>query len=220
PRPRRRCRLLRTQAQPSGFSARSRWRRSVRPTRHWPRRTCRTAARAPRSLHAGIAARQPARAARTAFCRRARNRRRWQFANDGSGGAGTLGSRGPTQRENTSMTQELCDIGMIGLAVMGENLALNIESKGFKVAVYNRSTDKVDELLAGRGRGKRFVGTKTLAELVAALAKPRKIMMLVRAGQPVDELIEGLLPLLDRGDILIDGGNSLFTDTIRRTRLV
>jgi 6-phosphogluconate dehydrogenase len=117
-------------------------------------------------------------------------------------------------------TEQLCDIGLIGLAVMGENLALNIESKGFRIAVYNRSPAKVDELLAGRGAGKRFVGAHTLAELVASLAKPRKIIMLVKAGQPVDELIEGLAPLLEPGDILIDGGNSLFTDTIRRTRSV
>jgi 6-phosphogluconate dehydrogenase len=115
-------------------------------------------------------------------------------------------------------TEQLCDIGLIGLAVMGENLALNIESKGFRIAVYNRSPAKVDELLAGRGAGKRFVGAHTLAELVASLAKPRKIIMLVKAGAPVDELIAGLTPLLEPGDILIDGGNSLFTDTIRRTR--
>jgi 6-phosphogluconate dehydrogenase len=117
-------------------------------------------------------------------------------------------------------SQPLYDIGVIGLAVMGENLALNIESRGFSVTVFNRTTEKVDAFLAGRGRGKRFHGAHTLESLVASLAKPRKIVMLVKAGRPVDELIDGLVPLLERGDILIDGGNSLFTDTIRRTRLV
>jgi 6-phosphogluconate dehydrogenase len=112
------------------------------------------------------------------------------------------------------------DIGLIGLAVMGENLALNMESKGFSVAVYNRSVARVDELLKGRGSGKRFIGAHSIQEFVASLSKPRKIVMLVKAGKPVDELIEQLLPWLERGDILIDGGNSLFKDTIRRTQLV
>jgi 6-phosphogluconate dehydrogenase len=118
------------------------------------------------------------------------------------------------------MTQQLADIGLIGLAVMGENLALNMESKGFRVAVYNRTTARVDEFIAGRARGKNFVGTRTPAELVAALEAPRKILMLIKAGPAVDAVIDELLPLLDRGDILIDGGNSLYTDTQRRTRKV
>ncbi len=118
------------------------------------------------------------------------------------------------------MTQPLADIGLIGLAVMGENLALNIESKGFRVAVYNRTTARVDEFVAGRARGKNFSGTRTPAELVAALKTPRKILMLIKAGPAVDAVIGELLPLLERGDILIDGGNSLYTDTIRRTRKV
>jgi 6-phosphogluconate dehydrogenase, decarboxylating len=118
------------------------------------------------------------------------------------------------------MTQQLADIGLIGLAVMGENLALNMESKGFRVAVYNRTTARVDEFLAGRARGKNFLGTRTPAELVAALKAPRKILMLIKAGPAVDAVIDELLPLLDRGDILIDGGNSLYTDTQRRTRKV
>jgi 6-phosphogluconate dehydrogenase len=122
--------------------------------------------------------------------------------------------------ENSTMTQPLADFGLIGLAVMGENFALNVESKGFRVAVYNRTTSRMDEFLAGRARGKNFVGTRTAAELVAALKPPRKIMMLIKAGPPVDAMIDELLPLLERGDILIDGGNSLFTDTIRRTRRV
>jgi 6-phosphogluconate dehydrogenase len=111
-----------------------------------------------------------------------------------------------------------CDIGLIGLAVMGENLALNIESRGFKVAVYNRTTAKTRAFLAGRAIGKRFVGADTLADFVSALAKPRKIIMLVKAGSPVDELIAQLTPLLATGDVLIDGGNSLYTDTIRRVK--
>ena len=118
------------------------------------------------------------------------------------------------------MTQPLADIGLIGLAVMGENLALNMESKGFRVAVYNRTTARVDEFVAGRARGKNFSATRTPAELVAALKSPRKILMLIKAGPAVDAVIEELLPLLERGDILIDGGNSLYTDTIRRTRKV
>ena len=120
----------------------------------------------------------------------------------------------------TSARSELADIGLIGLAVMGENLALNMESRGFRVAVNNRTVERVDEFIAGRGKGKRFTPARSLPELVSALQRPRKIMMLVRAGSAVDELIEQLLPLLEPGDILIDGGNSLFTDTISRTRRV
>ena len=113
-----------------------------------------------------------------------------------------------------------CDIGLIGLAVMGENLALNIESRGFSIAVFNRTTEKVDELIAGRAKGKNFVGCHSLEELVGSLKSPRKIMMMVKAGKPVDELIDSLLPLLSKGDILIDGGNSFFEDTERRTKYV
>ncbi|MER2151448.1 MAG: decarboxylating NADP(+)-dependent phosphogluconate dehydrogenase [Candidatus Limivicinus sp.] len=109
------------------------------------------------------------------------------------------------------------DIGLIGLAVMGENLAMNMESKGFTVAVWNRSTEKVDAFLAGRAAGKNFIGCHSPEELVAALKKPRKIFMMVRAGAAVDALIDRLLPLLDEGDILIDGGNSHYPDTVRRT---
>ncbi len=112
------------------------------------------------------------------------------------------------------------DIGLIGLAVMGENLVLNMENKGFTVAVYNRTVDKVDKFLAGRAKGKKIIGTHSIDELIGALKKPRKIMMLVKAGQPVDELIEQLLPKLESGDIIIDGGNSHFPDTNRRTKLV
>ncbi|MBI3987479.1 MAG: decarboxylating NADP(+)-dependent phosphogluconate dehydrogenase, partial [Lentisphaerae bacterium] len=105
-----------------------------------------------------------------------------------------------------------------GLAVMGENLVLNMESKGFTVAVFNRTVAKVDEFVNGLARGKNIVGAHSLAELVRSLKKPRRLMLMVKAGKPVDELIEQLLPLLDPGDILIDGGNSHFPDTIRRTK--
>src|SRR5207249_957920 len=108
------------------------------------------------------------------------------------------------------------DIGLIGLAVMGENLALNIANHGFPIAVYNRTTAKVDAFVNGRAAAKPVTGTHSLPEFVASLNKPRRILMLVKAGKPVDELISQLLPLCEPGDILIDGGNSLFTDTIRR----
>jgi 6-phosphogluconate dehydrogenase len=112
----------------------------------------------------------------------------------------------------------LCDIGLIGLAVMGENLVLNMESKGFNVAVYNRTTAVTEKFAAGRAAGKNIVPTTTLEEFVSKLAKPRKAMIMVKAGGPVDAVIGQLAPLLDEGDIIIDGGNSLFTDTIRREK--
>ena len=112
------------------------------------------------------------------------------------------------------------DIGLIGLAVMGENLVMNMESKGFTVSVFNRTTEKVKEFLQGRAQGKNIIGCYTLQELVASLKKPRKIMMMIKAGKPVDDMIEQLLPLLDDGDILIDGGNSHFPDTMRRCTYV
>ncbi|MCK9640239.1 MAG: decarboxylating NADP(+)-dependent phosphogluconate dehydrogenase [Prolixibacteraceae bacterium] len=112
------------------------------------------------------------------------------------------------------------DIGLIGLAVMGENLVLNMESKGFTVAVFNRSVDKVDKFIAGRGAGKKFIGCHSIAELCANLERPRKVMMLVKAGSPVDDFIEQIIPHLEPGDIIIDGGNSHFPDTIRRTQYV
>ena len=112
------------------------------------------------------------------------------------------------------------DIGLIGLAVMGENLVMNMESKGFTVAVYNRTVEKVDKFIAGRAAGKNIIGCRSLQELVDSLEKPRRVFMMVKAGKAVDELIEQLLPLLDEGDILIDGGNSHFPDTMRRTAYV
>lgn len=116
--------------------------------------------------------------------------------------------------------KQLADIGLIGLAVMGENLVLNMESKGYTVAVYNRTTDKVDAFVKGRGAGKNFIGAHSIEQLVASLERPRKVMLLVKAGQPVDDFIELLLPHLEKGDIIIDGGNSLFTDTNRRVKYV
>ena len=116
--------------------------------------------------------------------------------------------------------KKLADIGLIGLAVMGENLVLNMESKGYTVAVFNRSVEKVEKFIAGRGAGKNFIGAKNLEELVASIERPRKVMMLVKAGKPVDDFIEQLIPLLEPGDIIIDGGNSHFPDTVRRTKYV
>ena len=112
------------------------------------------------------------------------------------------------------------DIGLIGLAVMGENLVLNMESKGFTVAVFNRTVEKVDKFIAGRGAGKNFIGCHSIQELCASLESPRKVMMLVKAGQAVDDFIEQVIPHLEPGDIIIDGGNSHFPDTIRRTKYI
>jgi 6-phosphogluconate dehydrogenase len=103
---------------------------------------------------------------------------------------------------------------------MGENLVLNMESKGYTVAVFNRTTDKVNAFINGRGKGKNFIGAHSLTELVASLERPRKVMMLVKAGKPVDDFIEQLIPLLEPGDIIIDGGNTNFPDTDRRTKYV
>ena len=109
------------------------------------------------------------------------------------------------------------DIGLIGLAVMGENLAMNMESKGFTVAVYNRTTSKVDNFVQGRGAGKNFIGAHSLEELIENLEKPRKVFMMVKAGGAVDAMIGQLIPLMEEGDVIIDGGNSHFPDTMRRT---
>ncbi len=112
------------------------------------------------------------------------------------------------------------DIGILGLAVMGENLAINMESKGFTVSVYNRTTEKVTKFINGRAQGKNIQGAYSLEELVSQLKKPRKVMIMVKAGNPVDEMIEQLLPLMEAGDVIIDGGNSHFPDTQRRTAYV
>jgi 6-phosphogluconate dehydrogenase len=114
--------------------------------------------------------------------------------------------------------RKTADIGLIGLAVMGENLVLNMESHGYTVAVFNRTTSKVDAFVAGRAKGKSIVGTHSVQELVSVLERPRKIMIMVKAGPPVDDVIIELIPLLEPGDILIDGGNSHYSDSTRRTR--
>jgi 6-phosphogluconate dehydrogenase len=116
--------------------------------------------------------------------------------------------------------KKLSDIGLIGLAVMGENLVLNMESKGFQVSVFNRHTQKVDNFLAGRADGKNIIGTHSVEELIASLERPRKVMMMIKAGDAVDEMIETLLPHLEPGDIIIDGGNTHYPDTNRRTAYV
>jgi 6-phosphogluconate dehydrogenase len=117
-------------------------------------------------------------------------------------------------------THASCDIGLIGLAVMGENLALNIASRGYSIAVYNRTTAVTDAFTSGRGKQANVVGCHTLEQLVAALKPPRKLMMMVKAGPAVDELIRTLTPLLSPGDVMIDGGNTLASDTERRTKEV
>ena len=114
------------------------------------------------------------------------------------------------------MKMNQCDIGLIGLAVMGENLVLNMESKGFRVAVFNRTSAVTDKFAANRARGKNIQPTATMEEFVGALQRPRKAMIMVKAGAPVDAVIAQLVPLLEKGDVIIDGGNSLFTDTQRR----
>ncbi|MFP6669345.1 MAG: NADP-dependent phosphogluconate dehydrogenase [Pirellulales bacterium] len=118
------------------------------------------------------------------------------------------------------MHDQLCDFGLIGLAVMGENLALNVESRGYRIAVFNRTTSKVDDLINGRAAGKRFVGCHSLQQLVESLKPPRKVMLLIKAGPAVDAQIGQLAALLSPGDVIIDGGNTHFADTERRTREV
>ena len=113
------------------------------------------------------------------------------------------------------MSNNKSDFGLIGLAVMGQNLVLNVESRGFQVSVYNR-TEATTEAFVAANPGKKLVGSKTLEEFVQSLARPRKIQIMVKAGAPVDQVIEQLIPLLEKDDIVIDGGNSLYTDTERR----
>lgn len=110
------------------------------------------------------------------------------------------------------------DIGLIGLAVMGQNLVLNMNDHGYTVAVFNRTVSKVDDFLEGPAKGTKVIGAHTLQEFVSKLKRPRRIMLMVKAGEAVDEFIDLLLPYLEKGDIIIDGGNSLFTDTNRRCR--
>ena len=114
------------------------------------------------------------------------------------------------------LTNGMADVGMIGLAVMGENLALNMERNGFKVSIWNYEPEVVGKFMEGRGKNKNFVPTSNLAEFVKSLSRPRKMMMMIRAGKPVDAVIDQLLPLLDAGDVVIDGGNSNYFDSNRR----
>jgi 6-phosphogluconate dehydrogenase len=116
------------------------------------------------------------------------------------------------------MADASCDIGLIGLAVMGQNLVLNMNDHGFKVAVFNRTVSKVDDFLANEAKGTQVVGAHTVEEFAGLLKKPRRVMLMVKAGNSVDETIEHVLPCLEKGDIIIDGGNSLFTDSNRRTK--
>jgi 6-phosphogluconate dehydrogenase len=118
------------------------------------------------------------------------------------------------------MTEAKADIGLIGLAVMGQNLVLNMEDHGYTVAVYNRTLSKVDDFIAGSAQGRNIIGAHSIEEFVGALKRPRRVMLLVKAGKPVDAFIEKLIPHLEEGDIIIDGGNSNYNDTIRRTRTV
>ena len=116
------------------------------------------------------------------------------------------------------MQNGTCDIGLIGLAVMGQNLVLNMNDHGFKVAVFNRTVSKVDDFLANEAKGTQVMGAHSMEEFVGALKLPRRVMLMVKAGDSVDQMIDHVLPLLSNGDIIIDGGNSLFTDTNRRTK--
>src|SRR5438132_14291725 len=112
------------------------------------------------------------------------------------------------------------DIALIGLAVMGQNLILNMNDPGFTVVAFNRTVSKVDDFLNQEAKGTKVIGAHSLEEMVGLLKKPRRVMLMVKAGAPVDEFIEHLVPLLEPGDIIIDGGNSPFEDTIRRTKYV
>jgi 6-phosphogluconate dehydrogenase len=116
--------------------------------------------------------------------------------------------------------KQLADIGLIGLAVMGENLVLNMESKGYTVAVFNRTVSKVDVFINGRAKAKNIIGTHSIEEFIKSIKKPRKVILLVKAGKAVDDFIEKLIPHMEKGDIIIDGGNTHFPDTNRRTEYV
>src|SRR6201994_3978629 len=116
------------------------------------------------------------------------------------------------------MSEANCDIGLIGLAVMGQNLVLNMNDHGYKVAVFNRTVSKVDDFLADEAKGTQVVGAHSIEEMCKLLKRPRRVMIMVKAGEVVDQTIDQVLPYLEKGDILIDGGNSLHTDTTRRTR--
>src|ERR1700759_61256 len=114
------------------------------------------------------------------------------------------------------MPAPTADIALIGLAVMGQNIVLNMNDHGYVVCAFNRTVSKVDEFLANEAKGTRVIGAHSLEEMVGLLKRPRRVMLLVKAGKPVDEFIDLLTPLLEKGDIIIDGGNSYFEDTVRR----
>src|SRR5580698_9852748 len=116
------------------------------------------------------------------------------------------------------MEKGSCDIGLIGLAVMGQNLVLNMNDHGYKVAVFNRTVSKVDDFIQNEAKGTQVVGAHSLEEMCGLLKTPRRVMIMVKAGDVVDQTIEHVLPYLEKGDIIIDGGNSLFTDSNRRTK--
>jgi 6-phosphogluconate dehydrogenase len=116
------------------------------------------------------------------------------------------------------MQNASCDIGLIGLAVMGQNLVLNMNDHGYKVAVFNRTVSKVDDFINNEAKGTQVVGTHSIEELVPLLKRPRRVMLMVKAGETVDHMIDSIVPLLEKGDIIIDGGNSLYTDSNRRTK--
>src|SRR5260370_25987335 len=116
------------------------------------------------------------------------------------------------------METESCEIGLIGLAVMGQNLVLNRNDNGYRVAVFNRTVSKVDDFINNEAKGTKVVGTHSIAELAQALKKPRRVMLMVKAGETVDQMIENLVPHVEKGDIIIDGGNSHYPDTNRRTK--
>jgi 6-phosphogluconate dehydrogenase len=116
------------------------------------------------------------------------------------------------------MAERTCDIGLIGLAVMGQNLVLNMNDHGYKVCVFNRTTSKVDEFLADEAKGTLVEGSHSIEEMCSKLKSPRRVMIMVKAGDVVDKTIDSIVPFLDPGDIIIDGGNSLFTDSNRRTK--
>ena len=128
--------------------------------------------------------------------------------------------RNATRKSRKSPKSPAMDIGVIGLAVMGENLILNMQRNGFKVACYNRTIAKVDKFVRGRGADKNILGCHSIKQLCDSLKRPRKVMMMVQAGAAVDAMIEALLRHLQKGDIIIDGGNSHFPDTNRRTHHV
>src|SRR5579864_2420472 len=116
------------------------------------------------------------------------------------------------------MEKGTCDIGLIGLAVMGQNLVLNMNDHGYKVAVFNRTVSKVDDFISNEAKGTQVVGAHSAEELCKLLKRPRRVMLMVKAGDVVDQTIDHVLPYLEKGDIIIDGGNSLFTDSNRRTK--